>query len=175
MQLVKVDMIGLQALQRMVDGVKNVLAVEPRRSAVAIPMRIGAPDHLARQHDLVTLSARGKPFADDRLRRAVGFRTGRDRVKLGRVEEIHAVCHREIHLREGVGFVGLLAKGHGAQGNFRHHHVGAAKLAFLHFSGSFSAAEHKLFVRREKGQAASRRLQQGTVQRADHKPKCSRA
>ena len=69
--------------------------------------------------DLFTISAGEKPFADDLLGRAIGLRARGDRIKLRRVEEIHALGDGVIHLRESVGLAGLLAVSHGAEADCR--------------------------------------------------------
>ncbi len=56
MQLVEVDVIGLQPLQRALDGIKNVLAVEASDLAVAKPGHGGAAHDLGGEHDVFARS-----------------------------------------------------------------------------------------------------------------------
>ena len=118
-QLIEVDVVGLQALQRAFDGGADVGAVDCQRAAAdPVEVAAGAGD-LGGNDDLFPRLPL-EPAADDAFRGAAGFGAGRHRIHLGGVEEIDAVRQRVIELGVGIGFVGLLAEGHRAQADFGH-------------------------------------------------------
>jgi hypothetical protein len=118
-QLVEVDVIRLQALQRAVDGGANVGAVEaggPLRIQFRLRARagdLGGDQILSR---CWRLSQRPTMLSD-----APQVSRGRHGVHLGGVEEIDAAGQREIELGVGIGFAGLLAEGHGAEADLGNH------------------------------------------------------
>ena len=132
MDLVEVDIVGLQPLQRFVDRVENVGAHQLRRPVAAKPGARRAPHHLGGEDDLVAVLARLHPVADIGLGAPLRLRLGRDRIELGRVEEIDAAIEGEIHLGVAVGLGVLLAPGHGAEADRGNMDVGAAEAALLH-------------------------------------------
>ncbi len=129
--LVEVDVVGAQALERVVDRPADVLLRE-RGLAAAHPLAVapGAGD-LGRDHDLVARLAR-EPGADDRLGPRVGLRAGRDRVHLRGVDEVDAVSERAIELRVRLALVGLLAEGHRAEADLGDRERGAGKEVRFH-------------------------------------------
>ena len=133
MQLVEIDVIRAEPLQRALDGVENILAVQPRhRAARAQPVHRAAAGDFGRDDEIVAAAALFEPGADDGFGRAIGLGAGRDGIKLGGVEEIDSLRDGVIHLRKGVVGAGLLAKGHGAEADFGNGEIGAAEGAKFH-------------------------------------------
>lgn len=133
MDLVEVDIVGLQPLQALVDGFLDLPAIDPSRPLIVAEPVIGrAADHLGGEDHLVAIAARLKPSADDPLGRALRLRRGRDRIELGRVEEVHALVERVIHLLMPLGLRVLLTPGHRARADRRDLEIGAAETAVFH-------------------------------------------
>ena len=133
-QLVEVDVIGLQPLQRTVDGGADVGAVHGRRAAanpVEIARRAG---DLGRDHDLLAPLAL-QPAPDDAFRHAESPGARRHGVHLGGVEEIDAGGERVVKLVVGIGFAGLLAEGHGAEADVGNDQLAAAERAGIEIFG----------------------------------------
>ena len=129
-QLVEVDVIGLQALQGAFDGGADVGAVECRRPA-ANPVEIarGSGD-LGRDDDLLALLAL-QPAPDDALRSAESPGARRHGVHLGGVDEIDAAGQRESELAVGILFAGLFAEGHRAEADVGNEQIAAAEGAWV--------------------------------------------
>lgn len=130
--LVEIDIVGAEPVQRLVDRVEDIRAHEPRRPAAAEPVVRRAADHLGRQHHAVAVVARLHPRADDALGASLRFGFRRDRIELGRVDEVDAVLEREVELDVAVGLGVLLAEGHRPEADFRDKDAGAAKPALFH-------------------------------------------
>jgi len=112
-ELVDVDVVGLQPLQARVERATDV---ERREPAVVRPVGHVAVQ-LGREHGaLAPPSTRGEPVAHDLL----GDATPNPRaVHVGRVEEVDAVLVGGIHDDVGVGLRGLRAEVHGAEAETR--------------------------------------------------------
>ena len=74
----------------------------------------------------------GKPAAEDRLRAALRFGPGRNRVHLGGVDEVDALRDGVVELRVRVGFAVLLPPGHRAETEFGNGQRRAGKRAVFH-------------------------------------------
>ncbi len=73
-----------------------------------------------------------EPAPDNGFRGAIGLGPGRDGVHFGGVDEVDAVGQGAIELGVGVGFVGLLAEGHGAEAEIGNVEGAGAKAAGGH-------------------------------------------
>ncbi|MCY1368118.1 hypothetical protein D9M69_550820 [compost metagenome] len=132
MQLVKVQVVGLQALQAGVQGGGQVLAVQEGLAVTDVAGPLGVAHragHLAGQHDVVAPLAARQPGADIGLGQALGFGLGRHRVHLGGIDQVDAALEGVIQLLVRLGFGILLAPGHGAQPDQADIQVGAAEFA----------------------------------------------
>ena len=79
--------------------------------------------------------------ADDPLRRALRLGLRRDRVKLGRVEEVDALDERVVHLLMPSASRVLLAPGHGAEADQADIEAGSAEAAVFHGGGDRGVGE----------------------------------
>ena len=132
MNLVEVDTVGLQPLERLVDGIEDVGANELRGPATAEPLIGGASDHLGGEDDVVAVAARLHPVADDLLGAALRLRLRRDGIEFGRVEEVDAARKGQVHLLVAFLLGVLLAPRHGSEADFRDRKVRPAKAAVFH-------------------------------------------
>ena len=122
--LVQVDVVGLEPGQRGIAGSQHAGAIElgPAAHVIHLPR----PGDLGRQHDVLPLAGLGEPGADDLFGAAVGFSLRRHRIHLGGVEEVDALAHRVIHLLVAFGLAVLLAPGHGAEADCGNLQIGTA-------------------------------------------------
>jgi hypothetical protein len=134
-QLVQVDVVGLQALQALVHGFEQVGLVEGQAAtpdvagAQRLPCRAGG---FGGQHDVLAAACVFQPRADVLLGAALGLGLRGHGVHLGRVHEVDAAVQGEVQLCMGLGFGVLFAPGHGAQGDHADVQAGAAKGAVEH-------------------------------------------
>jgi hypothetical protein len=115
MELVEVDVIGLQPREAVIDGGDDIAPVELVAAAADILEAPVRPDDLGGENHLVAFLAAGEPGADDALGIAKAFLGRRHRVHLRRVPEIDAALQRVIHLGMAVRLAVLPPPGHGAQ------------------------------------------------------------
>ena len=111
--LIKVDVVGLEALERVVDCFSDHLTVVAL--AVADPTRIVAGDFRRDHH--VSAATRGRdPIADDLFGLAHGFLADRVYgIHLGGVDKVDPRRQRHINLAVRVVLRGLVAVSHRAQ------------------------------------------------------------
>ena len=115
-QLVEVDLVRAQALQRPFQGVADVGLVEARALAVGVePVRGATSADLGGEHESIAAAPRGKPAVDDAPGRALRLGLGRDRVHLGGIEEVDPDGDRAVHLGMALRLGVLLAEGHRAE------------------------------------------------------------
>ncbi|EDT42158.1 hypothetical protein BamMEX5DRAFT_2028 [Burkholderia ambifaria MEX-5] len=118
-QLVQVDIVGLQALEAAVERLGQVLAIELVAFAADVARIVRLPRRardLRREHDPVALRTMlREPGADVLLRAALGVRLRRDRVHLRGVDQRDALPERVIDLLVGVALRILLAPRHRAE------------------------------------------------------------
>jgi len=133
-QLVEVDVVGLQAPEAVVQRLEQVLAREVQ--ATCADMR--GPGGTARragglggQHDVVAPAGLLQPAADVLFGAALGLGARRHGVHLSRIDQVDASVQGKVKLGMGLGFGVLFAPGHGAQGYGADLEVGAAKLAVV--------------------------------------------
>src|SRR3569832_593821 len=136
-QLIEVDVIGLQAFQAGVEGEAEVVGIETR-IAVAYPGEFGAAAcGLGREDHVLTAMALLEPAADVFLRSAVGLGPGRHRVHLGGVNEIDTRLEGIIELLVRLGLAVLLAEGHGTETHRAHLDVGVSQMTVFHGSSLY--------------------------------------
>ena len=87
MQLIEVHIVRLQAAQRAFDGSANVGPVECRRTVANPGQAARRSGHLGGENNLVALLVL-QPVTDDGFSGTIGFRTWRNGVHLGGVDEI---------------------------------------------------------------------------------------
>lgn len=127
--LVEIDAVGLEPPEAGFEGLAQGLA----GGAAAIADEVHRPaGDFGSQDPLVALAGLFEPVADDFLGPARGFGAARHGIDFGRVHEIEArfQCHVDLGMALGLGI--LAAPGHGAQAEFGHEQVGAAKGLQLH-------------------------------------------
>src|SRR4051812_46518320 len=121
MRLVEVDVVGLQALQRPVDRLEDVLARQP----AVVRTGAGRPEHLGEDLEALT------PFAlqcatEHRLRLRAG-------VDVSGVESRDAVVERGAHARERLLLLDLAAvRDPVAVGNLADEQAAPAEVSMLH-------------------------------------------
>jgi len=116
--LVQVDVIGVQAAQAVLDGgadVGRVQAVVGAADPGHVHVRAG---DLGGQDHFITAAALPEPAADEALGRALRVGTRHHRIHLGGVDEIDAAFKRIVELAVGFSLGVLLAEGHGAEAHF---------------------------------------------------------
>ena len=115
-QLVKIDVVGLQAAQAALEAEPNLVRAD--RNAV-LDMVVTGARNLGCENDIVTAPRGGQPGADDFLGTAGGCGIHRARgIELGGVDEIDAVIERKVDLCMTLGFGVLRTPGHRAQADF---------------------------------------------------------
>jgi len=113
MQLVKVDVIGLQPLERSFDRMVDVFGVENRPAAPGTqPVGVAASGDLGGDNHLVAVLARGDPASDDALSRTLSLPPRRDGIDFRRVNEVDAALEGVVQLRMALGLAVLFAPGH---------------------------------------------------------------
>src|SRR5690606_33005342 len=133
-QLVDVQVVGLQSIQAAVERLDDVLRIMASL-AVADVRRLGLTwrtDDLAGKDDVLATTGLRQPAADEALRTAPGLATRGRRVHLGRIDQVDAVIQREIQLRMRIGLAVLMTPGHGAQADDADLNVGVAQRAVFH-------------------------------------------
>jgi hypothetical protein len=129
-ELVEIDVIGLQPLERLVDGVVDVLAIELRGVAAGAQISIvRTARDLGGDDYPVALAARLQPRAEEALGIALRLGARRDGIDLGGVDEIDAAPERAVELGVALGLGVLLAPGHAAQRDRRDFQIGPAQPA----------------------------------------------
>ncbi len=131
-QLVEIDHIGLQPAQAGIERGLDVASVEASLRATHVRQPISRPRHLGRQDHAIAAVAGLEPAADKGLGTALGLDTGRNRVHLGRVDEVDTCRDGAIELGMGLGLGILLAEGHGPQTECADLDVRAAESSVVH-------------------------------------------
>ena len=143
MDLVEIDVMRAEPLQRGVDRLHDVLA----RQALGVGARPHLPMHLGRDDDVVALGVFLERPAEDLLARAL-------RIDVGGVEEVDPALERladerprRLFLEHPFAPLGR-AVGHAAEADFRHLHAGLAELRGFHgMLPSLGCAHHRTFRR----------------------------
>mmetsp|Transcript_13766 Transcript_13766/g.34604 ORF Transcript_13766/g.34604 Transcript_13766/m.34604 type:complete len:391 (-) Transcript_13766:43-1215(-) len=148
-QLVQVDVRGLQPDQRGIHRAQNVLRVQPGLVLLVgvarvvlrrrVPARrdvagLGVAHHLGRDIDLLPqLRVLREPSSDVLLRQPLRRPLRGDRVELRRVQKVDApLLDRVVQLLVRLGLRVLLAEGHRAEAHVRHVHVARTELVVPH-------------------------------------------
>jgi len=132
MQLIKVDAVGAEPFQAVLDRRTDIGTVEPG-AAVADMLHVArGADDLGRQHQLVAQAGRLQPAADIALGQALGLGLGRHRIHLGRVDEIDAAIIGQAQLLMRLGFGVLFAECHGAEADAADFDIGSSEAAIVH-------------------------------------------
>lgn len=148
MGLIEIDVVGLQALERALNGTPDLLAIEPHL-AIADMVEAGpGTGCLRRQDDLVAVATGLQPGPDVGLGQALRFGPGRKGVHFRGVDEVDAVIERHIELRVGIGFRVLLAEGHGSEADVTDLDSGLAEFVHLHGIGPVILVKRRLSERR---------------------------
>ena len=125
-QLVEVDVVGLQALEAGVHGFGDVLAVVSQVFVADVVDGVAGAGDLAGQDPVGAIAAAFEVIADVALGGGVGFGLGRHRVHLGGVDEIDPGALGPFDLGEGFSLAVLLAPGHGSEADGAHVQIGSA-------------------------------------------------
>src|SRR5690606_19093299 len=114
-QLIEIDMLGLQAPQTALQCSGDVLTGEAGGAVADMVHGPARPGDLGGEDPPRALATLAKQLADDALAGTLGFAPGRYRVHLRAVDEVDAGVARTIDLGKGIALGVLLTPGHGAQ------------------------------------------------------------
>ena len=133
--LIEVNVIGLEALKAQIGGFRNVLAVDPLLSvAFTNPGHaIGGPGDLRGDNELVSFVFR-EPLSEALLCPSLSFGSVWHGIDLGGIDEVDAAGYCVVELLARVVDAVLLAPGHGAKTDFRNLKIAGAKLTVSHAS-----------------------------------------
>ncbi|MNZ80255.1 hypothetical protein D3C78_988850 [compost metagenome] len=131
-QLVKVDPVGLQALQAGVQGGDDMLAVVLELAVADVADAVARPGDLAGEYPVGAVAALAEPVADDLLGARIGFRARWHWVHLRGIDEVDPGGLGAFDLGEGVCLAVLFTPGHGSQAERADVDVGAAERTVLH-------------------------------------------
>ena len=116
MELVKIDVIGAQATQAVLERCYDVTPVKVVVAAAYGPACKRGAGNLGREHNLVALGRCCNPVANVSLcTAAVLGRPRGGRVHLGCVEKVDTAVKRVVDLGVGFGLTVLRAPGHGSE------------------------------------------------------------
>ena len=132
-QLIEIDIVRLEALQRRVDGIQDVLA----RHALVPTLRSHAA-HAFGGKDVFVAPAL-QPAAHDLFGAPDRRDVAAQRIDVGRVEEIDAAVGGRVEDGVALGLVALQTEGHGAEAEAGNCEAGAAEGRVFH-GGKFSPA-----------------------------------
>jgi hypothetical protein len=127
MRLVEIDAVGLEALQRILDGLRDVFAREPLLAAGHLHADLGG------EHELLAPSAAQRdPVADDGLRFAARIAGRPLRIDVGRIHQVEAVPGERVEQPERGRLVHRPAEHVPSEGERRDFDPGAAQGTQLH-------------------------------------------
>lgn len=133
MQLVKVDVVGLQPLERALDRMIDILGVENGSGARgAQPIGVAAPGDLGGDDRLIAVLARGEPASDDAFGRALRLSPWRNRINFRRIDEIDAAIERIVQLRMAFRLAVLLSPHHRAETDRGNREVAISEFPVFH-------------------------------------------
>jgi len=136
MQLVQVQVVGVQPAQAPFQSGDDVLAVVVRQAIADVCLATGVAGRagdLAGQDEPVAVATGFDPVAEVALGGGPGFSAGRRGVHLGGVDEIDPGGDGGVQLLVGVLFGVLVAPGHGAEAEQADLEVGVAECAVAHW------------------------------------------
>ncbi len=115
MQLIKVDPVGLQSAQAVIQGGANVLTVESRTAVANVADAVAGAGDLGCEYPVGSIAAAVEVVANVLLGGGVGFRARRNGIHLRSIDEVDASGFGHVDLSEGVSLGVLLAPCHGAE------------------------------------------------------------
>ena len=124
-ELIEVEVVGLQALQACVQGLVDLLAGMPRPAPQVFHATSGTR-RLAGDDQVVALATLLQPAADIGFGAALRLGLRRHRIHLGGVDEIDVGGDGTVELFVRFGFGVLLTERHRAETQARNLHVGLA-------------------------------------------------
>jgi hypothetical protein len=130
-QLVQVQIIGVQALEAGLQRNGDVGAVQTR-VAVANMLHAAWADHFTGQHPILTITVLLEVLADNAFSLGVGFCTRWHGVHFGGVDKVDPALLGQLNLRERFFLSILLTPGHGAQRDGADVDIGFAQWSKLH-------------------------------------------
>ena len=113
--LIEVEIIGLQALQAVVQRLADVFTIQLVVRTNAAVVIAGRAAHFRGDNQLFAIAALRQPVTDVGFRQALGFRARRDGIHFRDVNQVNALTHRVIELLVRVCLAILLTKRHCAQ------------------------------------------------------------
>ncbi|MNN36865.1 hypothetical protein D3C81_1507790 [compost metagenome] len=132
MQLVEVDVVGVQTLEAALHRSDQVGAVVVRTATADVVDAVARRRRLAGDDPLVAPAVTLQVVADDGFGGTTGLGLRRHRVHLGGVDEVDAGRLGAADLLEAFGFAVLLAPGHAAERQRADLDVGSAERAVNH-------------------------------------------
>ena len=112
--LIKIEIVGLQALEAGIQRSTDILAIEDLVRADPGIVITGRAANLRSDDQLFAIAAFRQPVADIRFGKTLSFRAGRNWVHLRHVNQVNALADGVIELCMGIGFAVLFTKCHGA-------------------------------------------------------------
>ena len=113
--LIKIEIVGLQALEAGIQRGTDILAIEDLVRADPGIVITGRAADFGGDDQLFAIAAFRQPVADIRFSKTLCFRAGRNGVHLRHVNQVNALADGVIELCMGIGFAVLFTKCHGAQ------------------------------------------------------------
>ena len=142
-QLVEVDIIRPQPLQRGFERLGDMGAVQPGRAALRPQVGIAPPRHLGGEDHPIARAAEREPIADEALGGALRLALRGNGIDFRGIEEVDAMVERHVHLGMGFGLGVLLSPGHGAKADGGDAQIGAAKGSVFGQSGILTVYREK--------------------------------
>ena len=115
MDLIEVEIIGLQTLQAVVQRIADVFAIQLVVRTNAAVVIAGRAADFRGDNQLFAIAALRQPVADVGFRQALGFRARRDGIHFSDINQVNALTNRVIELLVRVCLAILLTKRHCAQ------------------------------------------------------------
>ena len=113
--LIEVEIIGLQTLQAVVQSIADVFAIQLVVRTNAAVVIAGRAADFRGDNQLFAIAALRQPVADVGFRQALGFRARRDGIHFSDINQVNALTNRVIELLVRVCLAILLTKRHCAQ------------------------------------------------------------
>jgi hypothetical protein len=145
-QLIEVDPVGVEPLERRLAGFDQVPATQAARVRV---LGVLGEESLRCEHDARTFTP--QRFPDEPLARTGG-------VGVGRVDEVDAVLDRVLDDRNGVLLVRMPAEHHRAQAQLADFDAGAAEIAVVHARAPYGRWPRLMIMRTSPTRLADTRL-----------------
>jgi len=130
MDLVEVDVVGLQPFKAVVYRSGNVFPVDVR--AVADPGKTARGSGNLGGDDQLIAALVFQPGADITPGAPLRFGARRNRIHFGGIDEVHSARYRQIELRVGIRFAVLFAECHRTEAQCRHFQIAGTQLPVFH-------------------------------------------